>query len=125
MSDDPGDTLCAVFETHLDRMDGDEPPRTNYVVEAVFDADGAESPNVQYRWGMLNVAGLSSVQKAACMDLVEERDLLLRGEGDNYVTVDGVSTESPAELVALVERVLDSVYDRSLDDVAEFREREL
>jgi len=122
---DPEATLRAAFETHLDRTDGDERPETGHVVEVVFGVDGTANPNVQYRWGMLNMAGLSSLRKAAAMDLVESRDLVLRGAGDNYVTVDEVAADSPTDLVALVERVLDSVYDLSLAEVEEIREREL
>lgn len=119
------ETLETLVTTHLDRIDGDERPDSNHFVEIVFAETGTPEPLVQYQWGMLNVAGLSSVQKAAAVDFIEDHDLVLSSEGDNYVTVEDVTTDDPEGLTELLKHALEDVYEIAVEDVDTVREREL
>ncbi|MFC6793191.1 hypothetical protein ACFQFH_01255 [Halobaculum halobium] len=106
-------------------MDSGERPESNHFVELVFAETGAPEPLVQYQWGILNFAGLSSVQKATAVDFIEDHELKLSSEGDKYVTVEDVPTEDPAELAAMLEAALQEIYETALSDVETVREREL
>ncbi len=106
-------------------MNGNDRPESNHFVEVVFADAGAPEPLVQYQWGMMNLAGLSSVQKAGAVDFIEAHDLKLTSEGDNYVTVEGVTTADSEQLTALLEEALEEVYEITLGDVDTVREREL
>ena len=118
-------TLESAAATHLDRMNGDGRPESNHFVEVVFADAGEPEPLVQYQWGMMNLAGLSSVQKAGAVDFIEAHDLKLTSEGDNYVTVEGVATADSDQLSELLVEALDDVYGIALEDVETVREREL
>jgi len=116
--------VAAVFRRHEERRSGAGEP-DNWFVELCFEHRGEVGPTVQSQWGMLNLASLAEPgQTDRAETVLTDEGFEIESTGDLYVTAKHSSLDAE-HAVAVVERVLDVVYDTALDEVAAVRERTL
>ena len=110
------DQLSTLFKNHLNRND-----HSNHWINLTFENDGQTDTHYQYLDGVHNLTRLTPSQKAALEDAVDQYDLTIEAEDDNYATVTSNSQQPDGE-VNLCLSLLRTVYDTQIEDVKQAAE---
>jgi very-short-patch-repair endonuclease len=110
------DELSTLFKDHLERDD-----HSDHWIDLMFENDGETDSHYQYLNGVHNLTRLTSSQKAALEEVVDEYDLTIDTEGDNYATVSSDSQQPDVE-ANLCLSLLRTVYDTTIEEVKQASE---
>lgn len=108
--------LFTLFENHLNRNNP-----ADHWINLTFENDGNRDTIYQYLNGAHNFTGLTSSQKDALEDAVNQYDFSVESEGDNYVTLSSGTLQPDIE-ARLCLHLLLSVYDVELKDIEQASE---
>jgi len=103
--------LSMLFKNYLN---WDE--NSDHWINLTFENDGQTDARYQYLDGAHNLTRLTASQKAAFEDAVDQYDLTIKAEDDNYATVTSNSQQPDVE-VNLYVSLLCTVYDTQIEDM--------
>jgi len=110
------DQLASLFEDHLSRNDP-----SDHWINLTFENNDQTDSHYQYLDGAHNLTRLTPSQKTALKDAVDQYNLTIDAEGDNYATVTSGSHQPDVE-ANLCLSLLRTVYDTEIEDVKQAAE---
>ncbi|QDX41193.1 DUF5797 family protein [Salarchaeum sp. JOR-1] len=110
------DQLTSLFEKHLNRDD-----HSDHWINLTFENNGETDTHYQYLNGSHNLTRLTPSQKTALQEAVDQYNLTIDSEGDNYATVTSGSQQPDVE-ANLCLSLLRTVYDTQIAEVKQATE---
>jgi endogenous inhibitor of DNA gyrase (YacG/DUF329 family) len=108
--------LTILFENHLSRDDS-----SDHWINLTFENGGQMDTHYQYLYGVHTLTRLDSLQKTALEEAVDQYDLTIDTEADNYAAVMSNSQQPDVEANLCVS-LLRTVYNTQIEDVKQAAE---